>query len=590
MKPKLWGAGSRIAQIEGEARVRGLNQVRPPFLSVEGPGFRSGKQARLTEVFTEGAVPYLYSNYLTDRGYVSVSGNQKKKLRWTTPFASFVPNILLVTPSEMVHVGEGLIAQIVTVASGPSLNLLTPHYGVLTLTYTKYRTSTVAAESDPLEEKTGRGVMFDRYTLFCDPAAPPSTVGGYYRNAMNVEAYLRGFSIWASGYDGAEGGRQAYRFGWRFHVHRLANIHYDPEGEPRYYMQSVEPVNLLGDTETLLVDPAESVYFPRRNNLRAPVFCAGPGVLMSMLIKEDRWPVAVTWKGNSEDGYDVDKELFEMAAPVYLAVSTDHGETWAAEPQAEMTALIPTVTPLDDERLSRPVRWGEAERRMAAYSSIHYVGSGVNLIVLQGWAPSIPATSDEYRTALFRRDATGLVTRLSWPLDAEHASIKLPAESAPRSCLIRAFGEGCLALTVDYYGAPRVMFTHDYGTTWQVSAAMPTKPLGVVPVVTRPFKSEEKPGEIIYVYPDNVTTNEGTPEESTKSGIFGFRTNGLFLEFEDIGRVIASSQNEEVEEVPDWVGNIGGTAAVYTGEVWGLNAGKQFKPYVNPAFPKEFDK
>jgi hypothetical protein len=52
--PKVWGEGSQVARIVGEARERGLQMVNSPYLSASGPGFSAHKKGQFSEVHITG--------------------------------------------------------------------------------------------------------------------------------------------------------------------------------------------------------------------------------------------------------------------------------------------------------------------------------------------------------------------------------------------------------------------------------------------------------------------------------------------------------------------------------------------------------
>lgn len=596
--PKVWGSGPDTARIVGEARLRGLDQVGLPHLKASGPGFVASKLGATSEVHTEGGgseqqfTPYVLLNYIFDDGergripYI-VGGRHIRRVQVAAGALNGVGFVHSVT--KMVHVGDGYFYHAMIYSeNGGNLNL--PHYLFTVAQRLTHASGEQMSEQAPLAEKLRKNVTFNAHAFYYEPFPEDDDQLGQSALGSSLRA---GDSVFASGYDALVSG---YRFGWNVWQAYLRDKFVPPSGNQSVKTYTRVPAFYRTHTQELALTGSGAAYFPNRENLNSQVFCMGPGRLGYLLLKKDFDPVGVTWEPTYDNGnltgYVVGSYALEAQAVPYLVVSEDHGGTWTPVAWNELNDLIFHCK--QDTRVAlagRSFRNEGVETDLAKGTGIHYVGSGKTLIVVprimdgqSGINDSADGSypSQHHRTALFRYHE-GSITRLPWPPDTSYDQYVQPVAYSSNT-LIRSFGEGCLALPCQ--GGPLGTFllvTYDYGDTWVEKPLVGKLPIGASSefVVLRPFRNTAQAGEIMFLNPTNGS------ESDPRKGVHAYVTDGNFTEFKYVGRIAAVVGDHTIME-----GHPYGKSGVYVGENPRVHkpGEVEYPPYVNPAFPGEFDK
>jgi hypothetical protein len=591
--PKLWNGPNPV----GEAKVRQLQQVDAPFLGASGPGFTAGKMGALSEVKGGTDSPYLVVNQVFDEGgeLVTKLYANNPRSRETRPIGEFSlgAGVGVTHAINGIHVGSGRVLRLAYAGLGYVPAEAGPHLVFPVLHNAIKNTPLVSDAVDPAERKKS-SIKFTSSAVTFDPAHD-----NRWENYPD-EIALGGITVFASGYDDEVSG---YSFGWRYSRASVADTLYAPPGYPAHTNFYRYPYHFTANTADYEMAGSPSLAHPDAYNYRSPVFNAGPGKLAYMLVKKDFWPIDVNWTDHGPGGFS---SVYSLAAqvPIQLAISEDHGRSWQAEDLTCLDDIIFAEASGYQGTASRPYRNDTLEGSIAYDSTVHYVGAGVNLLIAPGFGGT--GGSRLAGVFLFRRSASGAYTRLSWPPDETAELLHFwKIQSWPMlSGHNFSFGEGCLVMVTrgpakwtapyDLTFKHRLLYTRDFGDTWNLSPDLPpevTQTLQTVwPVITKPYKSPSQPGEILLTYPSN---DAGATDP--KRGTYAFKTDGNFESFERLGRVVPSKGNAPVALDISSGGLVypfpqaGGSSAIYIGEHTGTGL-KKYRPCINPAFPREFGK
>lgn len=371
------------------------------------------------------------------------------------------------------------------------------------------------------------------------------------------------FTMLGSGWDGAE---KRYRF-------CLAATYYADENDK---FRTRAPAFYTGDTGTQSMQQVSFPFFPGRDNPFCSPYVIGPGKLQALQVAVE----------------DLDKPLL---AP-FFATSNDHGSTWSTTTASFLTphlfmtparAANPAATPPEPA-----VRAGYDNDQLAgigAFGINVYLGEGKHiLIVPNGFVDMGGANSSPRFAAMAFLGTNGSgYTRLAWPADVWYVSssghplqaggnrIRLVSFSQDARSAQRGFGLGCMYIGVDEGTTSKLMVTHDFGQTWTL--ASPTgAPNGFADAgaVIRPYKSPEKPGQLVFASAKYATVAD--------NGRIEFLSiDGTFTKFKKTIGIITSKTRNITQTVP-------GTEAVPN--LYFTNFGGDKPAYIFPAFPGEFEK
>lgn len=257
----------------------------------------------------------------------------------------------------------------------------------------------------------------------------------------------------------------------------------------------------------------------------------------------------------------------------WLASSTDHGATWS---RATADFLAPYLK-LDEFGATndyypyvqdRPSYLTNQLGPMTSGARIIYLGDGKTLMVVpQCWMGEV-AGDDTWATLAFLGVA-GVYTRIAWPAeDWISTNIAAPSSPAVSTSYSRyfysahyAFAPGKAYVPIDAGTPTKVLVTEDYGSSWTLSAALPTG----YAIDNAVFGTVVSPGVILFSVPDY-----------TADTLSVVKTADAFLSFTALGtaKAMPDLYNDDL--------GYGNRFLVYYG-------GAKRHPYVYPAFPGLFD-
>jgi hypothetical protein len=344
---------------------------------------------------------------------------------------------------------------------------------------------------------------------------------------------LHRFALFATGWENAT---TRYRFG-------ITGMYFT---DPAHPTTTRVPVCFVASTGAYTMTQVAFPLFAGRDHLGFNTFTAAPGKLQALNFVNNLGGTAVP-----------------QINP-YMSYSEDHGNSWAA---SSVPWLLPFVNIGDDVN----------QEQMALFATIHYLGAGKTLLLIPN---GYRGSGLGYCPMAFL--GTGLsYVRIAWPADSwdvDHGGgltvgnsnmVGVTNMQEPRGAHF-AFGVGCFYTPVFEGGAWKIMFTHDFGTSWSISAAVPpnfvTAGSDINGVMVSPFTGTKR-GRIIFAAPDYV-----------RNQLRFYSTTGDFAEFKDLGPVVKPQ------------GTIYPTAIDSINYCYVNYGGAKFKPTVFPAFPGEFDK
>jgi hypothetical protein len=516
--PKLIGNLLPSAAV-GESKVRALQQIGSPYLTSAGPGFVARVQGAFSSVETLGEVvrpkegPYLWvmSSWLPFSTAVAVVDPKKPALT----------RRLTVTPANPASEYAGGTARFVGAQRIATIEWVdAPGVGPLPMA----QNATLMTQRSAVDDQPNTA---GKAWVYASLAPTPCT------------------ALFATGWDQA-----ATNYGWGYSAKPPV---YDPNMgvwddvspyDGRAYLFTPQwattPVVVLGG-EAVVELPHEDTA---RAHYGGVVFCAGPGRLVALVLVADKLT-----SQTDEYGTRVIDPNTSRVWP-YIALSTDHGHTWArADASFMRDALFKVYIRRDQSSSSAGVvevmRLSQL-RAMGSYSFFIYMGAGKTLFVLR-YAVN-PSTDTKYseRAYCYLYDGVSF-SRVNWGFDAltddvpyTLGSIDLPVaggfnyafmDMRRNASYSYCFGAGCVAIPTDSSSTPyvhRLRITRDFGTTWQV--VTPSIHVSWFITVT-PYRSATSPGKILVL----VTYIVGGAAITRC-----YQTDGNFLAFTLLGDVTDS--------------------------------------------------
>lgn len=598
--PKIWGRGPEAARIVGEARLRGLDQVGLPHLKASGPGFVAYKLGDTSEVHIEGGgessrnFPYVLTHHAFSAGalnhVVALVGGERRVKRPVAQGYLGEDVTWFDSTTRVVHAGDGYYASTAIYSTlGGDLSL--PHY---MFGFAALLSGSVAYASESELNRVGKSVAFNEHAHLLDPGkseGDPAYNPDHYPESQIQLSLFGNLEIFASGYDVAV---DAYWFGWGLWQGELQAKFTSPDGNQTIRTFQKHPTFYRTHTKDLALHAIPAAFFPNQYNHTSQIFSMGPGKIGYLIIPKDFTPTAVSWRAIPAPGSGYEVETFTLApeANPTLAVSSTHGQSWTTIEWSDLGAKLFKHKNHDDvPKAGRQFRNNTVESDAARFTSIHYVGDGKSFIVVHSLMEDQGSVADSdtghfssapLRTMLFMYNA-GAITRVAWPPDGWTGGNSLPRVGTySSSVMIRAFGRGCLALPMSGVSGAGLLVTRDFGATWEQIELAGKLPLGASAelITLKPYVDASSTGEILFVFPSN-----GSVEDSRK-GIHAYRTDGLFQEFKYVGRIAKNYAGQTV------LVNMGyGYNGIYVGErAKGFVGEVEYPPYINPAFPGEFDR
>lgn len=506
-----------------------LARVNAPFLTKESPNTRTYKKGDFFESEVVAGEPRLIGTILLNDGslhhaLIDIDGEGISVKAQPTRVYKLGANAAAITLARHPYAGDGYVLMMYSNDNDANGEAVV-HWPVL------------------VQTRNGIGQQY----LFDDPAKTrkaTSFVDEVAISGLLTELHTLGFTC--SGWGGTA---KRFRFGVAF------TYYVDPTSSATRNATRAG-VFLFGDTASQSLAVSYPPATASRNNIAFVPFVVGPGKLRALHIVEE-----------DETG------VLAKIAPT-LDNSTDHGETWSSSAAAFLTPYLfehPIVGPV------RAYYENDQLGGLAFSSVIVYLGGGASMLIIPNGYDSGAA---KYFPMAFL-DTGGGYTRVAWPPDAWEVSANGSSLGTSylrffgytndlKSCQF-GFGDGCMYMPVRSAGENKLLFTRDYGSTWQFSAALPglmaTNYFTNFGTVMSPYVDATRKGEIIFARPDYTTQK-----------IDFYRTNGDFATFTKIpGTLVPKGTGMDSTSTPDFnvfFTNMGNTER--TAPVW-------------PAYPTEFN-
>lgn len=525
--PKLWEGASPV----GESHIRALEGVDAPFLTKQGVDSLSLKKGEFREVRRNPVdlkFPYLWGTY-------SVQQDDGPGLVYTAVFSP-----------------EDNVAR--TQRYKQTYNFGTPNVDACIC-------KVFVGDDYVLRLLANENALEDNATIFWPSIVRAVNLGreflssedGHERHSVT---YIDTLQI--SGLGRLFHSPRLFATGWadaatRFHFGITALIPVsDGMGGPT---TAFAPICWTGNTGDYTLSARAFPYYPDRFHYPFNTHCIGLGKLRSAQFIQD------------------DKEL-SMLNP-FLAESSDHGASWSAVEHAWLTDLV-RQTPTD----GRDIFINNQQLFMARSALSVYLGSGMSLFYVgNAFVDSLgPSGADRYAPALFL-ETSGSFTRLSWPPDTwfvDLAGLKPGPFNEGRLLSLQipteldgvhfSFGVGCFYVGMFDDGVAKILYTHDFGSSWTISPPIPAKIVSdnrkIVGTVIA-ARDDGKPGHLVFAAPDY-----------TENRLRFYSTDGDFAVWKHIGNVVKAK---------------GDLIHAYDENHYFVNyGGQKYRPQVFPAFPDEF--
>lgn len=530
--PKLWGGFNAV----GVAGVRALHQADDriaPFLKKMNGDSISYKRNGFDEVVNTAAVaPYLIGRY----------------------FVFYAPEsinlIIEATVSPEDHVAKARVGGVQINGDGGrglrniSVNTYTPFAGDGLVLHTVADRGDGASTTQTwmVVESVNGG---DEH--YASDARKGQSVSYVTSAVTGLGPQDLSFSVWACGWGDDD---TRYRFGLTTMV----------PNDPLNPLLTRVPAAAYGSTGLRALTSVGFPAYTDRNHFDFLTFVVGRGKLQALVFADNLFYASST-----------PNLTLPYAAP-YLAYSNDHGESWSTTSVAWLTPLL-CPSGFDVFLKNRQMEF------MAKHATITYVGNGKTLLFIPNAYVSGPDSDPIFAPAMLLGDGTSY-SRISWPPDTwevPYTGVPSAFETVHTNVVgfslnkeARAghhgFGDGCFYVWVKKDGVGQIMFTHDYGSSWLFAAIPPT--LGTVAgAVITPYEGPDKLGKIIFASPDYDTNR-----------LSFYSVGGDFAEFKDMGPVLKAAG--------DLIPNANQPYNYFFVNYGGL----RYRPYVFPAYPKEFEK
>lgn len=317
------------------------------------------------------------------------------------------------------------------------------------------------------------------------------------------------------------------------------------------------PIFYTGSTGALTLVQAAYPQYPGREHNPFVPSVIGKGVIQAL------------------HGITDDPTLAQIAP--YFATSTDHGSTWVVATADVLTPYLDSVT-----ASPRNTYNNSQIAALSAYAANIYMGNGRSLLIIPNGLVDHGGSGGTARFApmAFVGTAGGSYARVSWPPDNWYTGANGFAVD-PNNELYYinfgvtdeqgaqlGFGMGCVYLSVRQAGVSSIMYTRDFGASWNF-APVPVSAGGTSQfgATVKPYLSASQPGRIVFATPD-----------FTNNKLAFVWTDGTFQTFKSAGVVLHAK----------------GALTPFPSQ--GFNyyfvnyGGGRYAPYVFPAFPGEFDK
>lgn len=531
--PKFWGGFNAIGAA-GVRALHGVNDKLAPYLKKINKDSISYKRNGFDEVVSTGeAKPYLYGRYL-----VTAPGESFDLVYESS--VSPEDHITIPTLDGIQINSDGGVGD-----RNAIVNTYSPFVGDKYVLQTTCDDPIGGADPDTITWLVLKSVEGGN-EFFPGEIRRRHSVSHVALSVTGLGPRYLSFTTWATGWENDD---TRYRYGFTTLVP-------DDLLNP---MLSRTPACVCGNTGSRTLEIVSFPAYPLRNHFDFTTFTAGPGKLQALIFCDNLYYLSST-----------PNLTLPYAAP-FLAYSNNHGQTWASTAMPWLTAV------LCPSGFNVFLKNSQMEQ-MAKHATITYIGGGKTMLFIPNAYISGPEASAVYAPALFLGDGT-TYTRLTWPADDWHVTWSgsfLPGGNFiefSRQAETRAghhgFGDGCYYVWA-YITASlawKILYTHDYGDTWDL-ADVPALFGQVAGAVITPYVSPERPGRIIFAAPDY--------DANTLSF---YAVTGDFAEFKNLGTVVKAAG--------DLIPSAEGEPYNYFFVNYG---GLRYRPYVFPAYPTEFEK
>lgn len=555
----------------GEAALRGLDRNMAPYLSARGEDWIARKSGPFRSVEVASGTPYLWTIWNTPGPFRAAGLGPEDavqvELSFTKEPFGHTPTTLIT--SFVVFVGDDYILTYYGDTNDP-FNPLTNYWPEL------LRVDAITPRL-PAGDPNGAHKSVD----FFDSLSWNGMSDNQHSNA-----------VFASGWKDDD---ERFMFGASFLndtgvTAQLANELL--QGGTTIAVR--QPAMYIGSTKTRIVHEVTLPTNVGRDIDYFTPYCVGRGKLQYLMTV----PELITADPPYTLATQVDPKL---------AYSSDHGETWGVQ---TATWLLPYIAQADTAWAPRFYNSNRQSTFMSLYCTMQYAGNGKVFTFIPNAVQEGTPTSHadvrqlEFRPYLFLGDAGSVaLTRVPWPADDWPTNIGGFTKYDDTNVLYEfgwrrlarlkaaqfSFGEGCLyvpiirgphSLETEDTGSTtgwRIMFTHDFGSTWSIATAEPPPAVQNVGLgcpagtIIKPRLDDSKPGRLIFtgVHPD---TGE----------VEFWQTDGNFEAWKRVWKIRGGEPLPSIDVNGDVLFDSANYVANFGNEV---NA-----PAVFPAFPGEFEK
>ena len=600
----------------GESSIRALNRDdrSAPFLTIYGHDFVASKADDYNSVSVKRGEPYFftfykYSDTLNEAGvYVTLfyyivvdtkaSTHTKDKINATPkePGTDFI----LYSPF-MTYVGDGYVLSY--------LGDLTLDFANQTAYYPILKRAGHLTPSYPAGDTNGK----NKTTVFY-PFIPILKLWLH-------EYFINVFPI------GYKDSSSRFMFGcsWFYPtVDRPLNaFNTYNAASPAFWTTRCQPRMFVGDTVSRNMHEVSAPLEPGRHMFPLTPTCVGRGKLQYICFVSEEWDLS-----QPPPNVSGVRSWLPKIDPS-LVYSSDFGETWTRTP---LTSLLPYMAMEAPWLLggrypnNRSIYYHYQFEYCGRYGTMFYAGDGkVWYFMPNGMtAPptggpgsdSFPVNSTYHPLLFLGPVGSDNFERVAWPADDwEVSDWGLPRFNYPHPeppftyivgfriaptlhCAHFVFGTGCLYVPIVKFDTGQgkkvpnsweIMFTHDFGATWQYNTSPVPAAVQAIPVayssfagtVIRPYKKDGDVGKLLFVSTDPATL------------LFEvWETNGNFDKWTRVHKVEGALPSQHFVNDGD-VDELNGSHVPqprYDGALYGVNVGTpQIPASIYPAFPGEFD-
>jgi hypothetical protein len=536
---KLWDGPTP----EGESQVNALARVDAPYLTAKGADYVTYKKNGVYEVYKETDRPYLWGTYLMSSGEV-VFGTanpedhygRRQQLR---VIFFFTGRPYVDCQALKVFAGDDYVWRLVS----DTVNTL------LTTTIfwpTLNRATEFGGEHDTSE--------------------PPADTAGKSMTFIN-DVQIDGL--------GSTGHKISLLCtGWQNDTRR-----YRFSLTANYYADSMDKDNtrvavaFAGDTGTRTIAQSSVQYVPNRQHTHVRAGVIGPGKAQYLQAVTEVIDTTIVGPVST----------FKPKVQPFLVTTTDHGDNWTVGSGSGAFLESYLIKQPMGTTYNRDYYENAQLESKTANAGIGYVGTGKHILIIpNGYVDGTDAASNtRYAPMAFLGSGGGGYSRLSWPADTWYVDkngtplvsgtpIIGPMKITSLHAAWWGFGQGCFYIPIKDSDGWKVMFTHDFGSSWSMSGVVPTDIVepgdqGFAFTIVRPYEGADKPGRLLAFAPS-----------SADNKLRFYACDGTFASFKNLGAIDKAA------------GSLSSSSGAHR---YFVNyGGKVYKPFVHPGFPGEFDK